>query len=450
MRTRQIFFSLLLGVMQLPVTANALDVFDVYQAKVPEGCLEKNISAKEEVSLIDLIKIGICNNPGLNVDYMSLKSAEANLGSAKSEYFPNITLNAGANKNTRNAQGYSHTEDNPYNINAGLSLLLYDFGGRSSRIDTFRSYLAASGFNYNSALQDLILSIHTSYFKLLGAMEDLKSAKANEAMYKKSYAEASRRYEVGLAALNDKLQTQTSYEQSKLKVIQMENAVKQYEGDLATILNLPPQTSFKLKQPPKDRDLTALDKKVTLDKMIEQASKERTEVKAAEANVNAANASLQELRSTRFGSISLSAESGYNNSWKPERSYNRDNSIGLNYRLPLFTGFDTSYKISAAEFKREQERYALEQTRNNIKNEVWGAYHDYQTALKSYEVSKKVLKSAEENEKVAFKSYEIGQTDIINLLTAESQLADARDSLVNAFYTVLINKATLYRSIGRF
>ncbi len=57
MRTRQIFFSLLLGVMQLPVTANALDVFDVYQAKVPEGCLEKNISAKEEVSLIDLIKI---------------------------------------------------------------------------------------------------------------------------------------------------------------------------------------------------------------------------------------------------------------------------------------------------------------------------------------------------------------------------------------------------------
>ena len=184
--------------------------------------------------------------------------------------------------------------------------------------------------------------------------------------------------------------------------------------------------------------------------MIEQASKERSEVKAQEANVNAANASLQELRSTRFGSISLSAESGYNNSWKPERSYNRDNSIGLNYRLPLFTGFDTSYKISAAEFKREQERYALEQTRNNIKNEVWGAYHDYQTALKSYEVSKKVLKSAEENEKVAFKSYEIGQTDIINLLTAESQLADARDSLVNAFYTVLINKATLYRSIGRF
>jgi len=450
MRFRQLLLSVFLCSTAMLKNGYALDVFDVYKAQTPTGCLDDNISIKKEVSLIDLIKIGICNNPSLNIDYMSLKGAEANLGSAKSEYFPNINLNAGANTGTNKRQGYNHTENNPYNINAGLSLLLYDFGGRSSRINEFRSYLVAAGFNYNSALQDLILSIHTAYFKLLGAKEDLKSAKANEKMYKKSYDEASRRYEVGLAALNDKLQTQTSYEQSKLQVIQMENSVKQYEGDLATILNLPPQTSFKLKQPPKDRDLTALNKEDTLDKMIEIASKERDEVKAQEENLNAANASLQELRSTRFGSVSLSAESGYNNSWKSERSYNRDNSIGLNYRLPLFTGFDTSYKISAAKFKREQERYALEQTKSNIKNEVWGAYHDYQTAMKSYEVSKKVLKSAEENEKVAFKSYEIGQTDIINLLAAESQLADARDSLVNAFYTVLINKATLYRAIGRF
>ncbi len=431
-------------------SVSALEMSGVYAVQAPEGCIDKNIVASKAVSLIDLIKIGICNNPSLNVDYMSLKGAEADLGSAKSEYFPNLSFNVGAGKNTAKQQGNAHVENSPYNINLGLSLLLYDFGGRSARVDSFRYYLAHAGFSYNSSLQNLILSIHTSYFRLLGAREDLKSAKANESMYKKSYDEARRKYEVGLAALNDKLQTQTSYEQSKLRVIEMENAVKQYEGDLATILNLPPQTVFKLKLPPTDRDLTVLHKKETLDKMIEVASRERDEVKAQEMSLNAANSSLRELRATRYGSFSLAAESGYNNQWKAERSYNRDNSLSLNYKLPLFTGFDTSYKISAAKFKREQERYTLEETRNNIKNEVWSAYHDYQTALKSYEVSKKVLKSAEENEKVAFKSYEIGKTDIINLLTAESQLADARDSQVNAFYTVLINKATLYRAIGRF
>lgn len=442
--------AIMLGIGLSIGEAFGIEKEETYISRAPEGCLDKEIAITKEVSLIDLIKIGICNNPDLRADYMGLKVSEANLGSAKSEYFPNLTLGSGLGKNTLKNQGKSHVENDPYNINLGLSLLLYDFGGRSARIDSFKYYLANAGFNYNSALQNLILSIHTNYFKLLGAKEDLKSAKANESMYKKSFDEASRKYDVGLAALNDKLQTQTSYEQSKLKVLEMENAVKQYEGDLATSLNLPPKTKFRLKQPPKDRDLTVLGKKDTLDKMIDIASHQRDEVKSQEMLLNAANASLRELKSSRYGSFSLDAESRYNNSWKPTRSYNQDNSIGINYKLPLFTGFDTSYKIKAARYKREQERYNLESIRNRIKNEVWSAYHNYQTSLKSYEVSKKVLKSAEENEKVAFKSYEVGSTDIINLLTAESQLADARDALINAFYTVLINKATLYRSIGRF
>lgn len=444
-----IYLAVTLFLLQLNSVSAAEDR-EIYMVKSPDGCLEHDISVNKELSLIDLLKIGICNNPELNADYMGLRESEANLGAAKSEYFPNINLGAGMNKGTIKYQGRHHTENDPYHINLGLSLLLYDFGGRSARIDSFRYYLANAGFAYNSALQNLVLTIHTNYFKLLGAREDLKSARANEAMYKKSYDEASRKYEVGLAALNDKLQTQTSYEQSKLQVLEMENAVKQYEGDLAMTLNLPPQTKFKLKQPPKDRDLTVLNKKDTLDKMIEIASRERDEVKAQEMALNAANSSLRELKASRYGSFSLSAESDYNNSWRSTRSYNRDNSIGINYQLPLFTGFNTSYKITAAKHRREQERYNLDAVRNKIKNEVWSAYHNYQTALKSHEVSKKVLKSAQENERVAFKSYEVGSTDIINLLTAESQLAEARDALVNAFYTVLINKATLYRSIGRF
>jgi len=446
----RLILSALVGTIIFSGTAFSADKKDVYLSKAPVGCLDKEIAINKEVSLIDLIKIGICNNPELSADYMSLKASEEDFGAAKSEYFPDVNLNAGAGKNTQKFQGEHHTENSPYNVNLGLNLLLYDFGGRSARIDSFRYYLANAGFLYNSALQNLILTIHTDYFKLLGAREDLKSARANEAMYKKSFDEASRKYEVGMAALNDKLQTQTRYEQSKLQVIQMENAVKQYEGNLAMILNLPPQTPFKLKQPPKDRDLMSLNKKDSLDEMIEIAAKERDEVKAQEMMLNVANSSLKELEASRYGAFSLAAESGYNNSWKPSRSYNRDNSIGVNYKLPLFTGFETTHKIKSAKYRREQERHNLDKIRNQIKNEVWSAYHDYQTALKSYEVSKNVLKSAEENEKVAFKSYEVGNTDIINLLTAESQLAEARDAFVVAFYTVLINKATLYRSIGRF
>ncbi|MBR5154156.1 MAG: TolC family protein [Alphaproteobacteria bacterium] len=446
----RLFALSILSTVFISASSLAKDEQNIYELTSPQGCVDKNIITTKTVSLIDLIKIGICNNPNLNADYIQYLERKEDLSSAKSEYFPNIDLSTSFNKSTSKSQNLKTTEKDPYNINLGLSMLLYDFGGRSARIDSFKSYLANSGFEYNKSLQDLILSIHTAYFKLLGAKEDLLSAKANETMYKKSYDEAKRKYEVGLAALNDKLQTKTIYEQSKLKVIEMENAVKQNEGNLATILNLPPQTTFNLQSPPKDRDLTALNKEDTLDEIIEKASQNRVEIKAQEENINNANANLREARSSRFGAISFSVDSSYNNSWNNEYSYKRDNQIGINYRLPLFTGFETTHKIASAKLKRQKERYLLDELKNQIKNEVWSAYHNYQTSLKSYEVSKNLLKSAKENEKVAFKSYEVGQTDIINLLTAESQLAEARDTLVNAFYTVLINKATLYRSIGRF
>ena len=43
-----------------------------------------------------------------------------------------------------------------------------------------------------------------------------------------------------------------------------------------------------------------------------------------------------------------------------------------------------------------------------------------------------------------------GKGDIINLLTAVAQLADARQNKITAFYSLLLSKANLYKSIGKY
>ena len=125
-------------------------------------------------------------------------------------------------------------------------------------------------------------------------------------------------------------------------------------------------------------------------------------------------------------------------------------SAGLRLSAPLFTGFADTYKVAAAEYQYRQAQYGLDETKDSIKNEVWASYQDYQTAKEAYEIAKAVLDSAKENERVAMKSYEVGKGNILNLLTATSQMSDARQGFVNAFYSVLISKANLYRAIGRF
>ena len=85
-----------------------------------------------------------------------------------------------------------------------------------------------------------------------------------------------------------------------------------------------------------------------------------------------------------------------------------------------------------------------------IQNDVWSKYQHYKTALRTYEISQTVLDSAEENERVAFRYYKVGKGDILNLLTAVAQLADARQNKITAFYNLLLSKANLYRSIGKY
>ena len=426
-----------------------LDPFSVYKLEAPENCVDRTLD-KEQIGLTELIQMGICTNPALNRSYMSVKSSEAEVGQAKAEYLPSVTATGSASVSGTKYEKGTYDKRYPYSGNVGLDWLLFDFGGRSARLEKMKAYLSSAEFNYNAQLQETILSINNAYLRLLGAKEVLSSAKDSEKSYKKAYEESKRRYDLGLVALSDKLLAKTSYEQSKLTTLKAENTVKQAQGNLATLLNLTPDTSFNLMTPPKDKDITKLETTESVEKMMELALEQRPELKSKESGVQAAKENISAVRSTTLPTVSASGSAGYGDVWRKSSPYQLSTSAGVRLNVPLFTGFNDTYKVAAAEYQYRQAQYGLQETQNSIRNEVWSAYQDYQTAVEAYKISQAVLDSAKENERVAMKSYEVGKGDILNLLTATSQMSDARQGFVNAFYSVLISKANLYRAVGRF
>ena len=432
------------------MNAMALDPFSVLNAQAPEGCIDKEIT-NNKMGLPELLEIGLCNNPLLNKGYMQLKTSEAGYGIAKSEYLPTVTVDGSLSKTYSNSENTSSFETDPYSANIALSWLIYDFGGRSARLEREKKYLDASGFQYNALLKDTLLSINNAYFELLGAEEILKSAKTSEASFKKSYEESSKRYELGLVSLSDKLLAKTSYEESRLEVVRAQNQVKTSQGKLASLLNVSPETKFNLSKPKNDKDLTKLEMgDMSVSKMIETALSLRPEIQKSQKELEAAVANVKAQKASRMPKVSFSAKTGVNDDWHHDNSYQYGSSVGVNISVPLFTGFSTTYKIKEAEYQKEQALFSKEDVTEMVKNEVWTAYHDYETAVSSYDITKKALESAKENERVAFASYQVGKGDILNLLTAGSQLSTARKEVIVAYYSVLTSKAKLYRAIGRF
>lgn len=403
----------------------------------------------KELNLIDLVHIGVCNNPALKSEYMSVKISEKNLSQGKSSYLPTIGASVYANKTWRKEENGEKESNNPYSGSLNLSWLIYDFGSRNAKINELKENINISKYAYNVELHDMVLSVSKAYLNLLSAKESLKSELENEKMYAKSYEESKKKYELGMISLSDELQAKTSYENSSLAVIKARNNVEQYKGNLAILLNLSPNTDFKLANISIDSEMITLQSN-DVNNLMELALENRSEIKKLESQVELNKYDIKLAKNEFAPTITATASASYSNSWKKSDSYEKDSSIGINLSIPLFDGFSSVNSIKKAKHTQQQTKYSLDNTKNEIKNEVWTAYQDYKTAVDTYAKSKQVLKSSEENYKVAFTSYEVGKIDIVSLLTASSQLAQARQERINAFYSVLINKVILYRTIGEF
>lgn len=445
--------SYFLFLMLFSTSALAFDPLFVYDFKAPEGCLtQEKLDLSQETDLSTLIQVAICNNPTLSRDYMSVKASEAALGAQRGDYLPTITATGSASKSTSKEKGKEKTDSSPYSANLGISWLLYDFGKRGATTDQIKAYLESDSFAYSAALHDTLLAVNQAYFDLLSHQEVLKSAQETVKSYKKSYEETSRRYQLGMVSLSDKLLAQTTYQKSELSVLEAENAIEKSGAALATLLNLPTDTKFNLVVPSKSKknDITALNTKMSVQEMMDKALEMRPELKSAQSQEEAARLGVDIAKAGHYPTLSASGSASYNDAWDGEKAYRKSASAGLNLSVPIFNGFTTSYNVDKARYQYEQAAAKTTETTDAVKKEVYNAYQDYKTAVSSYQVNQKVLESAKESERVTFKSYQAGKESILNLLTAQAQLATARQDLAVSFYKVLTSKATLYRAIGQY
>lgn len=411
--------------------------------------LNLKVNKNERLYLRDLMKICICNNPDLKAEYLNIEIAKEKKRQSKSKYFPDISILASTNSEYYKHENNGHGSDDLYSVRLQASWLIYDFGTRKAENDASSNAVDINSFVYSTKLQDKLLSLNEIFLKLLGAKEILVSAKENEKTFKKSYEESSKKYNIGMASLNDKLQAKTQHKESILEIVDAENTIKQYSGDLAELLNVSPTTAFNnLVKPIVDNDITKLNVKDDVNLMIELAIKNRSEIKEMEKKLEYYKNELIVAEGGLKPSVNVSGYINYNDGWQKNSEYTKNSAINLNVNVPLFAGFSNVSKISQVKYEYKQVEYSLETKKNEIKKEVWSKYNDYKKAIKSYEISQQVLASAEENLKVATSSYSIGKIDIINLLTANSKLADARKEKITNFYNVLISKANLYRAIG--
>jgi outer membrane protein TolC len=303
--------------------------------------------------------------------------------------------------------------------------------------------LNAAAATQDATVQSLFLAALQTYYSAQATQAAVLSAAEAERAAREAFQAADARYNVGVATPADRLQAQTALSQATLNRIRAEGEARNALGALANALGFAAQQKIALAELPALPAELAFQKEV--DALIAEAQARRPDLKAAEAQLKAAEASVDIARAQGRPTVSLAAGPSWQNS---AGVVTQGGSIGLTLNVPIFTGFDTTYRVRSAAAQADVRAAQRDRIRNQIALDVWKSYQSLTTATQSLKTAADLVASAEQSERVALGRYKAGVGTVLDLLTAQSALASARLQRIQAQLDWNVYRATLAQSMG--
>jgi len=159
-----------------------------------------------------------------------------------------------------------------------------------------------------------------------------------------------------------------------------------------------------------------------------------------------AEANLKSARRSALPEFNLN----FNESYSDNNRFGRrkDMLIGVTVNIPIFTGFSTLYQIQAARANRDAVQARYDNLRQTISLDVWQTYQALHTAMENLNMTETLLKSAEKTAEVALGRYRAGVGSMLDLLSAQTALFNARQQRIAAEQDWLTRRTNLSFALG--
>lgn len=401
----------------------------------------------QALTLAEVVDLALCHNPQTREAWANARYQAAQVGVAQSAYLPSLNLSVSSSRNSGSStfQGGGDQRYNQTQATLSADYLLYDFGGRAANLENARQLVAALNATQDASLQAVFLAAVQAYYQWFAAQAQVAAANDSERAAGESLKAAIARQQVGTATPADRLQAQTALSQATLTRIRAENDARNAQGNLAFALGLPADQAISLVPPPQIKPDARFERDVAA--LIDAAKRRRPDLAAAQAQVLAAKAGVASARAAGMPSISLFAshDNSHSSLFDPAQS----NTLGVSVSVPLFSGFGSHYRVSAAKAQVLARRAQRDALALQVGLDVWRAYQALQTENQALRAAADLLASASESEQMARGRYRAGVGTIVDLLNAQSALASARGQQVQELYNWRLARVSLAQAMGQ-
>lgn len=405
---------------------------------VEDAQFSRSVEIKDgaSLSMIDCIAVAFKNSPKVKQKKYQLDIAQSNVGIAKSQYFPVISVGAGFYNENNSDSGYynSHYRELP-TVALAVNKLVWNFGKTTAYIKMEEFYKIGAEYEFMDSLCNTIFDVKLRYYELLRAKALLKVAQENVNLNEKflTLAKNKEKSDLKTAELN--------LSAAKIDLIEAKNNYKNSILDMNNTMYIETTANYTLKDTPtfsskfnlasenlKLNDFSSVKFPFDAENAVELAYQNSPDLNVLVSTKHAMEQSLLFIKRTYLPDLNVDAKYGFNNS-----NYSANNSLQVGVNLSSSVNLmELKHSIKGAKAQLNLADNEIDLFKKNLYFEVKKSLNNCEKTQNQIAITKMKVLQADENLKAVEDKYTTGELNYI-------ALQDARKDYINSLETYVSN-----------
>ena len=298
----------------------------------------------------------------------------------------------------------------------------------------------------DQAVQDardtIVLAVGASYLQVNASRARVESARAQLETAVAVYKQAAQQRQAGIVAQIEVNQDLVRQQTQQQRLATLENDLARQKINLARLTGLPPNDKYEVIDQVGFSEAPPL----VVDDAVKQALDSRADLKAAEAQVRAAEKSRAAARAERLPSLAVSADLGEIGARFDEAAHTY--TVVGSVKIPIWQGGRVTGDIEQSEAALDQRKAEAEDVRGRIESDIRNAYLDLQAASSQLELSKNNQGVARETLRLTREKFDAGISDSVEVTQAQEAVASSDLDYITALFAHNLAKLSLARALG--
>jgi len=401
----------------------------------------------KDPTLDGLIDEALKVNLNLAQAQASLRQAQALRGVAVAGLFPSATATASYDRESGAVFGTKGTPQNFYQAGLGAAWVLDFFGGIRRNVESATANVEAAFENLRDVQVNIVAEVALDYVQLRGYQQEIATARNNLAQQKHTADITQRLYKVGFDSALDVANAESLVAQTEAQIPVYETGARESIYALSVLLSRHPGDLMTELSP--TGELPAVPGEIPAG-LPSDLLRRRPDIRQAEAQVHSATAQIGVATAQLFPQFSLTGNANFGSNYFPTwfQSESRSLSIGPAMTWPIFQGGATVSNIHVQEALRDQAFVGYQQTVLTALQQVENSLIAFSKEQVHHKSLEEAVAADRKAVKLALTLFQEGQTDFLNVLTAQrTQYAD-ESALTQSTQNIATDLIALYQALG--